>query len=801
MTGLRPASLLLLLASLPAVAAAAMLIDSDFGGADRGVVGRDGNPNARVTGVVPEGWADDSGWAEVWAECRIVKEEGRRFLRINVTKKDTGRLQLTLDPLPDVQGETYFRLTFRLRNFTGAPMEIGLRMSGEPWEMYWSVKSAFTREWRDYRYDFRLDGNDQQMGLWLNVFGVGEVDIARLRLERLSKEALVAELKAKHPDGGPANLIRNSRLPLGLQNGWALDRDCSDGDDVKVGPDRDVIGPSGAPALRIEPEGHVKLRVEPFGVVCPVVKHSAVMQVRGEGEWRFVVNAEGHDLGSETLKLAGDEWRRAEVQFTPSLMAKVYEWRLEGSGDIWIDSLQVGPADKVGRKASDFSPAGECEVALACHEGDASAARVLFDDEPARVRYCVVGKVRGSRLKVRVVNLYGDVKELPSKRLGLRSLTYGTLRFDVFPRRPCGGFRVEAWVEKGGRRISPCNELVVYRLRRPRYWMKDAPGSPFGTHTNSTTRHILMAKAIGVNWTRFHDAGLQYIGWWNLEPERGQWRFFDKEIHRFRKYGMKIFAELGTAPKWASYWPDSGRKQFGYFDKFFQPKNLDEYANYVRTVATRYKGVIDAWDVWNEPWIHAWWGVDHDETKGDRDGFITSEHPMRDFANLMKTAFETAKSVDPDATVAGFNTTDGPGWKGTFSGTEWTRGVLASGGLDFCDVLDYHQYTGEMAAFPGDVAELGYKRAWGPVIEKLGRAPKPVWLTEGQGAVEMSSSGFYNHTLPYEDSEDFVATANLLCRHVVGVLAQGVEKVFLYTMHNHGPFSPKPGSWTVFVTH
>jgi hypothetical protein len=56
MTGLHPAGLLLLLASMPAAAAAATLIDSDFGGADREVVGRDGNPNARVTGVVPEGW-------------------------------------------------------------------------------------------------------------------------------------------------------------------------------------------------------------------------------------------------------------------------------------------------------------------------------------------------------------------------------------------------------------------------------------------------------------------------------------------------------------------------------------------------------------------------------------------------------------------------------------------------------------------------------------------------------------------------------------------------------------------------
>lgn len=33
-----------------------------------------------------------------------------------------------------------------------------------------------------------------------------------------------------------------------------------------------------------------------------------------------------------------------------------------------------------------------------------------------------------------------------------------------------------------------------------------------------------MLKAIGANWTRLHDAGLDYIGWYHLEPRKGQWR-------------------------------------------------------------------------------------------------------------------------------------------------------------------------------------------------------------------------------------------------------------------------------------
>ena len=95
--------------------------------------------------------------------------------------------------------------------------------------------------------------------------------------------------------------------------------------------------------------------------------------------------------------------------------------------------------------------------------------------------------------------------------------------------------------------------------------MKDAPGSAFGTHTNSTRRHILMAKAVGVNWTRLHDAGTPYIGWFHLEPKRGEWHFADTELKRYRTYGMKILGSFSTAPKSASHLSHE-KPHSSYFD-------------------------------------------------------------------------------------------------------------------------------------------------------------------------------------------------------------------------------------------
>jgi hypothetical protein len=364
-----------------------------------------------------------------------------------------------------------------------------------------------------------------------------------------------------------------------------------------------------------------------------------------------------------------------------------------------------------------------------------------------------------------------------------------------------GSFRLEACVERDGEQVSPWDEVVWHRLHRPRYWGKDAPNSPFAVHTNSTTRHILMAKAIGINWTRLHDAGLQYFGWWMLEPEKGQWRFFDRELLRYREHGMKIFAELGTAPPWASYYQDSGLKSFGYFDKFFQPKSLSDYENYVRVVCERYKKDIDAFDVWNEPWIHAWWGVAYDHEKGGRAGYITSKEPQADFAKLMEVAYTTAHEVIPDAMVLGINSTTGGNTSDThFSGSDWTRGVVAAGGLDSCDGIAYHAYTSGGVGYPDDTVEKGLAVAVGPIREKYGKVSKPIWMTEGSPLIYRMGNGLYSRILPFESKDNWLDSSDRIARYSISMLANGVSRMFIYSMHSHGRFELEPKKWNAFTT-
>ena len=795
------AALLAYAAAVTVAAGTENIIDMNFNSAPKPELAPAGENNPRVTGLLPKNWMDDTAWAQVWINYSVGEEQGFKFLRMNVERVVDGRPQLARYPVPDITEERTFRLTMTLRNLTGAPITFGLRMRSSPYTFYWSRSEQFSRDWQTESFEFRMAPNSQSMGLWINpAAGTGIVDIAAIKLQSFSDADLREDIRTKYPDQGPENLLRNTRFPLGLQNGWAIDRDSSDGDVVTVGPAGDTETPSGYTALRLDAPEPTVLRSSPFPVVYPITEHTLTFAARGNGEWTVSVFHKTRTTGSKAINLtAGADWQRFRVPFEPTIGIPFYQYQIAGQGQIVLDALQAGPAGKV----AGYSPPGDHEAALALPDSDAARARIQFADEPALVTCCVTGRPVPVVVKTRLFDLYGSKTALPDVPLtpSKKGIT-GTLDIEgAIAAKPLGSFRIEAWTEKDGNRTSPINELVFHRVMRPRYWGKDAPNSPFGVHTNSTTRHNTMAKAVGINWTRLHDAGLPYIGWWNLEPKKGEWRFFDREIKRYRTHNINIFAELGTAPAWASYYQDSGRKSFGYFDKFFQPKNLEEYANYVRRVVSRYHGVIDAFDVWNEPWIHAWWGVDYDHEKGGRAGYITSKEPQKDFVAMMRVARNTAKAIQPDCKVFGFNTTTGKGNSETrFGGDAWTAGVLEHGGLQACDGIAYHGYTGGGVGYPGDSVERGLAVALGPIREKEGTVPLPVWMTEGSPLTHRMGNGIYKHTVPGYRGDASWDAADRIARYIVSMLANNVRKIFLYSMHSHSVFRTEPKQWNALTT-
>ncbi len=200
-----------------------------------------------------------------------------------------------------------------------------------------------------------------------------------------------------------------------------------------------------------------------------------------------------------------------------------------------------------------------------------------------------------------------------------------------------------------------------------------------------------LAAAAGVKWTReeFH---------WNwIEPTRGEYdfSFFDELVDVATAHGIQIY---GIAAYWTD-WTGPPKDQ-----RFIGP-----YCDFLRTLATRYKGRVRHWEIWNEPNIFFWPG------------------PKALYVELVKRAYRTLKDVDPDIRVLACSTA---GIDGAFIEK------VVEGGAPF-DALTVHPYRGsiEPDAYLQELASAqalaGGRDVW---ITEMGWPSNIGGLTERQQA-------------------------------------------------------------------
>jgi len=193
--------------------------------------------------------------------------------------------------------------------------------------------------------------------------------------------------------------------------------------------------------------------------------------------------------------------------------------------------------------------------------------------------------------------------------------------------------------------------------------------------------------------------------WAQLEPERGQWDWqaLDKDVSLAEDHGVELLLTLGRSPHWASSRPNErGRKANAMPGGMAEPRSLDDWREYVRTVATRYKGRIKAYEVWNEPNLPNF--------------FSGTPEAMRDLA---REAYTTLKQVDPDIIVVSPSAA-GP------TGPSWMEEYLQLGGGKYADVIGWHFY---LQRRPPE-AIFDYMQRLRPILSSGGVGDKPIWNTE-----------------------------------------------------------------------
>jgi hypothetical protein len=192
------------------------------------------------------------------------------------------------------------------------------------------------------------------------------------------------------------------------------------------------------------------------------------------------------------------------------------------------------------------------------------------------------------------------------------------------------------------------------------------PETYFGMHIHRATTTTPWPEIPFGSW-RLWDAA---VNWLKLQPNRDEWKFetLDKSVELAERHRVVVLLTLGRTPQWASARPEEAAEPAR--GGAAPPENLADWRKYVRMVVTRYKGRIQAYEIWNEPNL--------------RNFYSGSPEQM---VVLAREAYSIIKEVDPAAAVLTPSAT-GP------TGVPWLNRYFDLGGAEYADIVGYHFYIG-----------------------------------------------------------------------------------------------------------
>ncbi|MBC7638946.1 MAG: hypothetical protein H7231_04080, partial [Rhodoferax sp.] len=230
--------------------------------------------------------------------------------------------------------------------------------------------------------------------------------------------------------------------------------------------------------------------------------------------------------------------------------------------------------------------------------------------------------------------------------------------------------------------------------------------SYFGVHENLITVGRWPQVPPGtVSSVRLWDTGTT---WRDVNPAPGvfRWDALDAAVDNAEAHGADVDLVLGSTPQWAARYPWSwvtGAGSSSMDGSASPPVSEVDWVVYVQAVATRYRGRIAAYEVWNEANLSLFW-----------------QGSTVEMARLSSLAYRTIKRIDRLAVVAAPSAT----LRG--SGTTWLSHYANVGGFRYADVINVPAYPLPQDGPEG--AAVLIRRAREVLAAKNIRLP--VWNTE-----------------------------------------------------------------------
>jgi spore germination protein YaaH len=262
------------------------------------------------------------------------------------------------------------------------------------------------------------------------------------------------------------------------------------------------------------------------------------------------------------------------------------------------------------------------------------------------------------------------------------------------------------------------------------------PGFGYGVQGDAITdsdhgRLFGLIQQLGFGWFK------QQVEWFRYNPAPGQydWGSLDRIVDSANAAGIKLLFSVVKAPQWAR---PSGDTDQG------PPSDPNVYGEFLKAMATHYKGRVAAYEIWNEQNLYYEWGG------------LGGKLNAGKYVQLLKVAYQAIKSADSGATVI----------SGALTPTGYNDGNIAiddrvyleqmyqAGMKNYCDAVGAHPsgynnppdakwetYSDATASFNAKGHPSWFFRgtleSYRNIMIKYGDSAKRIWVTEfGWASVE-----------------------------------------------------------------
>lgn len=185
-------------------------------------------------------------------------------------------------------------------------------------------------------------------------------------------------------------------------------------------------------------------------------------------------------------------------------------------------------------------------------------------------------------------------------------------------------------------------------------------------HLDALEQDVRLVQEMGFGWVK------QKFSWRDIEPAmKGGYDWYrpDEIVNQVNRVGLNLLVRLDVNPVWTiESLPDElwGETQ--------PPVNYQDYGDFCYAAAERYRGRIQAYQVWNEPNLSREWG---------------NQPPNpREYTELLRVCYLGIKTADPAAIVisAGLAPT-GTQLPLAMPDTDFLQGMYDAGAAAYFDVL------------------------------------------------------------------------------------------------------------------